>query len=563
MKNLYKLGLLIAAFLPISCSDILEENPRMVVSNSNFFKTETDCRNATDAIYHAFQNGQSFSIYGAYWPTIDVGTDDIVTRDNNNSDEWMTHTIVPEMVFLTNRNQYQYFWKAVSRANDVIKYVPTASISDIKKNVFLGEAHALRAFAYYNLVRVWGDMPKVVNSVESTTDFDLPRSSVDEIYNEIIIPDLKFAEENCVNTLHSGRVTKWTAKLILAEVYLTRAGWRRTSQGEKVKGDASNWALARDKAKEIIDGSPHSLITTAVVNGQNITPACGVPWIESKPYSVESMFELGTISIGQTGAWLSRPGSSSNNGAGYWGVRATTIPTGYTSNIRDLAWPAAISGALNSNAGFVPSPDLYAAYDEAGDQRRDWLIVTKYITPAGKTILSQPSIRKYMDIDFFLGTSTATFQYTNNNIILYRFADALLIYAEAQNEADGAPNADAYTALNRIRRRAFGVTNTSKDLSGLTQAAFRTAVYKERRLELAGEIKRRFDLIRTDGFFNVNDGTLIKVWASSYNGNFSVNANHGNVKWPDREWLLPIPLTEMNLNISNGWVQNKGYAPNE
>ncbi len=563
MKYIYKLGLVVLALMPVSCSDFLEEDPRMVVSATNFYKTESDCRNATDAIYQAFQNGQSFSIYGAYWPTIDVGTDDIVARDNNNTDEFMTHTIVPEMIFLTNRNQYQYFWKAISRANDVIKYVPNAPISDAKKNVMIGEAHALRAFAYYNLVRVWGDMPKVVNSVESTTDFDLPRSSVDEIYNEIIIPDLKFAEDNCLSTLHRGRITKWTAKLILAEVYLTRAGWRRTSQGEKVQGDASNWALARDKAKEIIDGSPHSLITTPVVDGMHTTPACGVPWIESKPYSVESMFEFGAISLGQTGSWLSKAASNSNTGAGYWGARNNTKPTGYTNTIAELSWPANIAGKLSSSGGFVPSADLYVAFDEAGDQRRDWLIVTKYTTPAGATILSQPTIRKYMDIDFFLGNSSATFQYTNNNFIVYRFADALLIYAEAQNEADGAPNADAYTALNRIRRRAFGVTNTSKDLSGLTQATFRAAVLKERRLELAGEIKRRFDLIRTDGFAAVNDGSLVKVWASSYNGNFSVNTNHGNVKWPDREWLLPIPLTEMNLNISNGWVQNKGYAPNE
>lgn len=551
MKNIYKIGLLVATLLPISCENYLEENPTGQITVDKFYQTEADARAGTDAIYQAFQNGVSYSIYGAYWPTIDVGTDDIVARDNNNTDEFMTHTVVPEMIFLTSRNQYQYFWKAISRANDIIKYVPAISMPDSKKNLMIGEARALRAFAYFNLVRVWGDMPMVVNSVESASDFELPRSSVDLVYDEIIIPDLKFAEEHCVDALHFGRITKWSAKMILADVYLTRAGWRRTSQGEKVQGDASNWALARDKAKEIIDNSPHSLITQPVVDGQHTTPACGVPWLEKKPYSVESMFELGSAVLGQTGSWTSKPASNSNTGAGFWAAKAVQKPAGYTQTLAELAWP----GAISSSGGYVPSPDLYVAYDEAGDQRRDWLIVTKYITPAGATILSQPTIRKYMDIDFFLGQNDATFQYTNNNAILYRFADALLIYAEAQNEADGAPNAEAYAALDRIRKRA-GITKT---LSGLTKDTFRTAVLKERRLELAGEIKRRFDLIRTNGFDAVNDGSLVKVWENSYNKTFSVNINHGNVKWPDREWLLPIPLNEMDLNRLNGWVQNEGY----
>ncbi|ANW96110.1 RagB/SusD domain protein [Wenyingzhuangia fucanilytica] len=556
MKYIYIIGLLILALLPISCDDFLDENPRGVVATHAFFNTESDARLATDAIYHALQDGQSTSIYGGYyWHSIDVGTDDIVSRDNNNTNEFMTHTVVPESVWLTNRRQYQGFWTAISRANDVIKYVPNAEISEEKKNAFIGEAHALRAFAYYNLVRVWGDMPKVINSVTSTADYDLPRSSVDEIYDEIIIPDLKFAEDNCADALHDGRITKWTAKLILSEVYLTRAGWRRTSQGDKVQGDPANWALAAAKAKEVIDDSPNDLITEAVVDGENITPACGVAWLENQPYSVESMLELGATVLGQVGSWTSRMASNSPDGRGYWAANRNQFPPGYTERVRDLAWP----GTINSSGGNLPSPDLYAAYDEPGDQRRDWGIITKYVTAAGDTILTQPLLRKFIDIDWFLGTDDREFRALNNNAILYRFADALLIYAEAQNEADGAPNADAYNAINRIRRRAFGVTDNSKDLAGLSQDEFRTAVLKERRLELAGEIKRRFDLIRTDGFDVVNDGSLITTFPDSYNGSFSFNTSYGNYTWPDREWLLPIPVTEMNLNQLNGWEQNAGY----
>ena len=161
-----------------------------------------------------------------------------------------------------------------------------------------------------------------------------------------------------------------------------------------------------------------------------------------------------------------------------------------------------------------------------------------------------------MDIDYFLGKENTSFLHTQNNFMLYRYADALLIYAEAQNEADGAPNTAAYEAINKVRNRA-----ALGSLTGLSQDDFRKAVWQERRVEFAAEMKRKFDLVRTKRLFTETENMLTE-WTPALGSatTYSINNKlYGSATWPDNEWLFPIPQSEMNLNKKNGWVQNEGY----
>jgi hypothetical protein len=183
--------------------------------------------------------------------------------------------------------------------------------------------------------------------------------------------------------------------------------------------------------------------------------------------------------------------------------------------------------------------------------------MTRYTTSSGDNYLCQPTFRKYVDIDFYLGAENTSFQNTNNNIILYRYADALLIYAEASNEVNGGPNGEAYNAINSIRNRA-----ALGDLTGLSQSEFRTAVWKERRLEFNAECKRKFDLVRTNRL--ATETASIQVDWTTEDGSINNYSNHnslftGSIPWPDNEWLMPIPQTEIELNIANNWLQNQGY----
>lgn len=556
MKSKYIIFILFVSVF-ISCEEYLREEPPTFISASNFWQTASDARTGCDGIYEALNDGTSNSIYGRWWPAIDVATDDVTSRDVITTfNDWFTHTISPTHPWLENFGQYATFWTGIGRANNVIQYVPEIDMDATEREAIVGEARALRALLYFHLIRTYGDVPIIDSAILTKDDFNKPRSSVDEIYDQIIIPDLQFAEMVCKDQLHNGRITKWTAKVILADVYLNRAGWRRqSSDGVLVQGDPNNFALARDKAKEIIDNSPHQLNLNPVVNGQNITPAYGVNWIEESPFTIESMLELSGVPVEGFGSWLSRECGAFPFGLRYWGPSGGSRPLtseGINLSIVQMRFP----GNPPAVGSYLPTPDLYDAFED-GDERRDWSLMTRYKTPAGDNYLTQPTFRKYVDINYYLGNPGTSFRNTNNNFILYRFADALLIYAEAANEADGVPTIDAYNALNRIRNRA-GLNS----VAGLSQQQFRELVWNERRCEFNGECKRRFDLIRTNQLLQ-QTANITLTWTSQQNSETdyrnSPSTFTGTTVWPEREWLMPIPQSEIELNQQNGWKQNFGY----
>ncbi|WP_139959447.1 RagB/SusD family nutrient uptake outer membrane protein [Flavicella sediminum] len=534
----------------VSCSDFLDEEPPTFIAAENFYKTPEDARNAVDGVYERMAN-----VFGRRWMCIDLYTDDVVSKKGSNvwTIPMAKHNITPSFeLFDDNHDVYFDWWIGIGRANNVIKNASAMDIDEAIINLIVGEARALRAFYYYNLVRAYGDMPIITNAA----NWEIPRSDVNAIYDQIIIPDLLFAGEHCSDGLHDGHITKWTAKLILSEVYLTRAGKRRTSTGEFVFGEASNYALARDMAKDVIDNSPHSLNLEA----STTAPAYGVAWDKNNSFSKESMLEISYLPITDIGNWMTREGRAASNGKDYWG-RATDVPvlldkdgndTGNTATVDDLKFPR------TNNAGiFLPTPHLYDEFED-GDERRDFNILTRYDVPNGATYLTQPMFRKFVDTDVLTLVEGSDFRYADNNTVLYRFADALLIFAEAQNEADGAPSDEAYNAVNRIRNRA-GLADLTPALS---QEDFRLAIWKERRCEFAGEYKRKFDLIRTDRLTTSTEDINI-VWEAEQGSVRTLKAASadftGKILWPDNEWLWPIPQAQLEINLNYGWKQNEGY----
>lgn len=541
-----KISLLLLLVLGISCENYLTEDPPTFISASNYWQTEGDARTGVDGVY-----SQLSQIYNRYWGGIDIYTDDMVSRAQGSYfNDFALHVVSPSnRVFET--PVYSGYWRGIGMANNVLEHVPNIEMDEVEKNAILGEARALRAFYYFQLVRTYGDMPVITSATKTEDDFMKPRESVDVIYNEIIIPDLKFAEEHCVDALHDGHITKWTAKMILADVYLTRAGYWRTSQGDKVQGDQANWALARDKAKEIIDNSPHSLNTEAL---NSETPAYGVAWNASSVFTKESILEIAYIPVLGYGNWMSRECNPFTTGHNYWGPNGGTplVDEGITMTVSQMRFP----GRPPSVGAYIPTPDIYDAFED-GDERRDWSLMTRYNVSDTEVYLCQPIFRKFVDFDYFLGLDGTSFQYANANCIVYRYADALLIYAEAQNEAEGNPNSDAYDALNAIRNRA-GLA----DLTGLTHEEFRTAVWQERRVEFNAEFKRKYDLIRTDRL--VQETSDINLIWTPAQGAITTYRNcytpfTGTGAWPDNEWLWPIPQSELELNADNNWIQNHGY----
>jgi len=178
---------------------------------------------------------------------------------------------------------------------------------------------------------------------------------------------------------------------------------------------------------------------------------------------------------------------------------------------------------------------VYPLFDNYGDLRRDRTFFTAYDAGAGEATF-RPHWYKYFDPSAIRNLGQGTLNYA-----VFRYAEMLLIYAEAINERDSGPTAEAYEALNRVRRRAYGKPITAPDagvdISGLSKQAFAEAVLDERRWEFGFENKRWFDLLRT--------GTMTAT----------LRAKGKNPA--EHHALLPIPQRELDVNPN--LAQNKGY----
>jgi hypothetical protein len=357
-------------------------------------------------------------------------------------------------------------------ANIAIARIPQIEMDETLKSRLLNEAKFLRGLLYFDLVRMFGRIPLLLNEIESITPEIV---ETDDVYAQIIT-DLTDAENLPVEQADGrGRATRGAAKALLAKVYLTRK-------------DYPNCAI---KTQEVIDLGVYDLwedfadIYKLANRGIN-----------------EAIFSVG---FGDAG------GKITFWEASQFHVRllpAQLVNAGVTTNT--LGWQ-------------VPTTDLAAAYspdDERGpvsvfNSFNETVAGTSYNVPFDKYYF-----RKYWDV-----TVPGEFQAkeSNQDFPLIRYADVLLMRAEALNELDQSPEAHDY--LNMVRNRA-GLD----EISGLSKPEFLDAVLNERRLEFAAEGHRWFDLVRT--------GKLESVVPLAKNG----------VTPQSRHYLFPIPQREIDLN---------------
>ncbi|AXY78517.1 RagB/SusD family nutrient uptake outer membrane protein [Paraflavitalea soli] len=343
-------------------------------------------------------------------------------------------------------------YEAIGRANYLIVALDanTTLATDLKDKAY-GEARFVRAICYFFAVRVWGKVPMRLKPIINSGDVALAKSDIPVIYNQII-EDLKFAEGVLPNkTGAPGRATKGAAKVALADVYLT--------QGDNQK--------ARDKAKEVIDNK--------ATYGYNLEPSLATVYSPTLPTNMEDVFSLKFSQFLDRGSFM----------ASYW-ADSKAKAAGYS-----------VSG--NKFGGIISVAPLIKNWD-VKDLRRQFSLYDTYVIN-GATVKAEiePDIYdlrlgKYKDPNAPIDTGNG------NDFYLYRYADALLIFAEAENKLNGP--AAAYDAINIVRRRAYGVSldvpSALADLpAGLSQTAFDDMVFRERGYEFIGEAKRWFDMVRT------------------------------------------------------------------
>jgi hypothetical protein len=385
----------------------------------------------------------------------------------------------------------------------------------------------------------FGGVPLRLDPVTAPTNVDVERAPLAAVYDQIL-KDMKEAEQVLPLSSsigHSSRVSKTVAQGILARVCLHMAG-------EPLK-DQSKYAEALDWAKKVQASGEHALRTT--FNPALINSAYGQIFINHAQdiYDIkESMWEVDFIG---------------NRTDGY-------TETGRVGNTIGITMTSVAFEADSGYCyGFIKGTGrLYKLYAD-GDQRREWALAnyTYNNTTGARVPISNTSANMYnRDAAKWRRSYELVFPKNKNygptNYPLLRYADVLLMLAEAENQVNG-PTAVAYEALNMVRRRAYGVpvsaTSTVADApAGMSKEAFQLYIEDERSRELCFESLRRQDLVRWGKF--VTNMKAVSADQSANGGSVAYGRLAGqNVS--ERNLLFPIPSSEMSLNKK--MVQNPGW----
>lgn len=465
------------ALLALSSCVELEEKPESSLTTNQFYKSSEDAEAAVNAVYAGLNpNGQSL-----YRCLLQIGME-MATDDYEAGPRARNAHVraISNLVHDPGNDRMQEMWKesydVINRANVAIDNISTnTSIPETLRNRYVNEAKFLRALNYFNLVRWFKEVPLVLHettSLDASTTY-VKQATEDETYAQII-QDLKDAEAlpESYDDANVGRVTSGAAKSLLSKVYLTHKDWK----------------LAAEKSKEVIASGRYDLF-------EDFADVFALATENGKEHIFSIQFKGNANYISNNLAGRSAPNE---------------IP-GINGDYAD---------ALHLEGG------LYESYD-ANDKRLPVTFVTEMTSPTdGKLYqLAIPHFHKYYD-ETVIGNQGQS----SKDVPYIRFAEVLLIYAEALNEAEGKPSAEAYTAIDRVRERA-GITLLKNANPNLSQDEFREYVFEERRKELVYEFQRWFDLARRGSDYYVQ-----KLKAS---GKTSALPKHIH---------FPIPQRELDLN---------------
>jgi len=490
------MALWIATITLAGCSDFLDEADPSNFTEENYFTKPEHATSSINAIYAAMRDPLESGFNGGAWMMTEFATG-LAATDLGQA---VNSYFVKDLNNTSDNGYGQTYWRAyykgIANANLSIAKIPQIKMDSEEVKKLLGEAHFLRAWYYFHLVRMFGHIPLITEPVALQSEQLRPVPAEPEAVYNFIVEDLKTAEAAGLPWRDaSGRVSLGAVKSLLAEVYLTMAGYPLQ------KGDAY-FDLAAKTAQEVISSGEFSLFANYAALHD---PA--------KKNVEENIFMIQYKTQILPSNW-----------------QVSIIP--YNKNISQYSDE---TGGIYATADFVKS---YGAEDLRAKEKQ--FFFTKFTHEADrKKEVDLGGYFIYKHFDVVAQTSTAN---SDLNWPLIRYADVLLVYAEASNEVNG-PTAAAYDAVNAIRARAGLPT-----LSALSKEQFREAVWKERWHELCFENTTWFDMVRLRKAFNVNTGKF-----DDYVGHqFSYGPT-----LKERELLFPIPTSEV-LNNPN-LVQNKGY----
>ncbi|MFT3749365.1 MAG: RagB/SusD family nutrient uptake outer membrane protein [Agriterribacter sp.] len=487
--------------LPSCKKDFLNRTDPTRISTGVFYQDEAQVNRAINGVYGQIQGITNVN-YIFKEMTSDNTTIDLNPSDRGGAAGWEAFeysTVNSGNGEIT--NLWVRYYSALNNVNVAIKRLAESTIDNAVKARLNAELKFLRAFLYFDLVRYFGNVVIVTEPLVTPAEaFELVRStSIDEVYS-FIETDLKEAIAGLPvkadqATALKGRATKGSALATLGEMYLT----------------VKKYPDAVTTLKELL------------TQGYSLMPNYADVFSTTMKNNAESVFEIqyqGDNDLGEQSNFM-------------------YVFAPRTSGASIVGFAGQSLGGRN-----IPTNNMIAAY-ETGDLRKDVSLKTGF-TKDG-TFYPIPYVNKYNHPHTIPGR-------TNDNWPIYRYADVLLMLAEAMNEATG-PSSEAEGYLNQVRTRAGLASKT-----GLNKDDFRTAVLKERRVELAFENHRWFDLKRTmtpadlATFMNAH-GAEEKAHPTVDRG--GVAFNQLDYVYEAKEAIFPIPATEILVNSK--LTQNDGY----
>ena len=389
LKNIMSVGLILS-LLCSSCDDFLNQEPSSNGSVTAFYKTETDIAQGVTAAYNALM---ATSQYGAnFIYLMEIRSDNTYTESITNSGGiYGDIDLFRETPY---NNVLETTWigcyDGIKRCNIVLDHIADVPMSDNTRNKYKGEMLFLRALTYFNMVRLWGDVPLVMHYYEDPFKaFELGRTPLNEVYDQIKSDLVEAAEllPEKVDPTRLGAASSGSAKALLGKVYLTLK-------------DYNNAMLV---LKEVIDGNQYAFISdyAEVFNVQNKNNS-------------ESIFE----------------------------IQYTDAITGLGSSFANLFAPIGSSEVTNgigkTEGNNEPTEEFYASYSDQ-DVRKSVSI--------GELSDGRTYCKKFVKAPVLADQSDA-------NFIVLRYTDVLLMYAEVLNEISFSTSGDAFKYLNQVRIRA-------------------------------------------------------------------------------------------------------------
>lgn len=510
----YIISFLIIITLHTGCDDsFLVTDPTDRISTDKFWEQEKDGILATNGCYPAFKE-----VFKSHMYTFEGCSDNACTAQT-----WLEGYMVANGSFNSSwgfvndtwKNSYKY----IRRTNDVIKYVGDIPDTEVAlKNRLKGEALVIRALLYNLLTTLYGDVPFITEPVTIIDDSKQPRTNKSTIV-ESILNDLDeaigYLPIKYTNNEDKGRITKGTAFAVKARICLYNG----------------KYAEARNAALEIMKPE----------YGYKLLSNYAAIFDYEHEMNEEVLLDDQYMSDLRMHDVFRRIGPRSAQGLSEY------VPT--RSLIDDYE-----EGDTRKTANFIMPGDTHPYIDGVFDPTPG----SGTVDEAGHSYYATSTGYQYKK--YILKEDMTYTDRCHINFILIRYSDVLLMFAEAENEVNG-PTTAAYDAINKIRERARGgKESVLPDLKGLTQEQFREALRKERRVELAGENLRYFDILRWRIAENVLNGPVRGMdYTESGTSEKKTILVETRKFDPNKNYLWPIPESELRLNPELAGHQNPGY----